>query len=183
MMENIRAPSRAKATVHAIGLKSRPSTACNVKDRQIGRNDDADGIEDRALYLMCCLPDLFRGRLGPIPLMTEVADDIFHHHHGAVHDHAEVQRAEREQIGWNMLQVETNRSEQQREGDGKRNDESAAHVSQEEKENNNHQDDPFGQVVQHGMGGEVQQVAAIDEGNDLHPLRQDLIVQLLDLFV
>src|ERR1035441_2700102 len=33
-MEKINAPHRAKATVHAIGLKSRPSTACSVK---IGR--------------------------------------------------------------------------------------------------------------------------------------------------
>ncbi len=33
-MENISAPSSAKATVQAIGLKSRPSTCCKVK---IGR--------------------------------------------------------------------------------------------------------------------------------------------------
>jgi len=30
-MEKIRAPSRANATVQAIGLNKRPSTACNVK--------------------------------------------------------------------------------------------------------------------------------------------------------
>jgi len=33
-MEKISAPSKANATVHAIGLKRRPSTACSVK---IGR--------------------------------------------------------------------------------------------------------------------------------------------------
>ena len=33
-MEKIKAPNKAKATVHAMGLKSRPSTACKVK---IGR--------------------------------------------------------------------------------------------------------------------------------------------------
>ncbi len=42
---------------------------------------------------------------------------------------------------------------------------------------------PFGQVMQDRMGGEVDQVAAIDEGNDFYPLRQDLIVQLHDLLV
>src|SRR5579864_3285395 len=33
------------------------------------------------------------------------------------------------------------------------------------------------------MAGEVDQVAAVDEGNDLHPGGQDVVVHLLDLFV
>ena len=43
--------------------------------------------------------------------------------------------------------------------------------------------DPFGQVVQYGVGGEVEQVAAVDEGNDLYALGQNLIVQLLYLLM
>ncbi len=41
------------------------------------------------------------------------------------------------------------------------------------------QDDAFGEVVQHGVRGEVHQVAAIDERDDLHARGQDVIVQLL----
>ena len=33
------------------------------------------------------------------------------------------------------------------------------------------------------MGGELQQVASVDEGNKLHPFGQNLIVQLLDFLV
>ena len=53
-----------------------------------------------------------------------------------------------------MFQVKTDRSEQQRERNGKRNNHCAAHVSQEKKENDNDQDDAFGQVMQDRMGGE-----------------------------
>ena len=45
------------------------------------------------------------------------------------------------------------------------------------------EDDAFGQVVQHGVGGVVQQVAAIEERNDLHARRQDVVVQFFDLRV
>ena len=46
-----------------------------------------------------------------------------------------------------------------------------------------HQDDAFGEVVQHRVGGVVHQIAAVDERNDLHAGRQNVVVQLLDLRV
>src|SRR6202044_3957128 len=64
-------------------------------------------------------------------------------------------------------------------GDGECNNDCAANVAQEEEENNHHQDDSLGQIVQHGVGGEVEQLASVDEGNDLHSLGQNLIVQFL----
>ena len=51
------------------------------------------------------------------------------------------------------------------------------------KQNDRYQDHSFGEVVQHGVSGEVNQIAAIDERNDLHARRQDVIVQLLHFFV
>ena len=33
--------------------------------------------------------------------------------------------------------------------------------------------------MQHGVGCEVQQVASVDEGNKLHALRQNLVIQFL----
>ena len=133
-MEKSRAPSSAKATVHAIGLKRRPSTACKREDRQIGRDDDEDGVEDRPLHLMGRLLDFFVHRLRAVPRPVEMANDVLHHNHRAIHDHAEVQRAKREQVGGNTFEVETNGGKQQREWNGKGNDKGAADVAEKKKE-------------------------------------------------
>jgi hypothetical protein len=53
----------------------------------------------------------------------------------------------------------------QSEGNGDGDDECAAHIAQKEKENDRDEDDSFGQIVQHGMRGEMDQIAAIEEGN------------------
>ena len=42
---------------------------------------------------------------------------------------------------------------------------------------------PSRQIVQHRMRGEAHQIAAIDERNDLHAGRQDVIVQFLNFLV
>ena len=52
-------------------------------------------------------------------------------------------------------------------------------IAQEQEQNDDDQDDAFGQVVQHGVGGEMHQVAAIEERNDLHAGGQNVVVQLL----
>ena len=78
-------------------------------------------------------------------------------------------RPEREQVGGNMPHVQTNRGEQQRERNGQGDDQRAADVAQQQEQHKRHQDEAFGEVVQNGMGGEVNQVAAVDERNDLHP--------------
>ena len=45
------------------------------------------------------------------------------------------------------------------------------------------QNDALGQVVQHRVRGVVHQFAAVQERNDLHARRQNVVVQLLDLGV
>jgi hypothetical protein len=102
------------------------------------------------------------------PAAAQVADDVLDHHHGAVHDHSEIQRAKRQQVRGNALQLQTGRGEQQRKRNGQRDDDRAAHISQEQKQNDHDQNDAFREVVQHGMRGEVHQIAAVDEGNDFH---------------
>ena len=102
-----------------------------------------------------------------------MADDVLYHHDRAVHDHAEVERSQRQQVGRNMTEVETDRSEQQRKRNGERNDQCSANIAEEEKEDDHHQDDALGQVVQHRVRGVVQQVAAVEERNDLHSRREE----------
>ena len=156
------------------GLEQPAFHALQGEDRQIGGDDDGDGVEDRPL-------DLVRGLANPlmrsvVPLSSrgaQMADDVLDHHHRAVHHHAEIQRAQRKQIGGNLLQVEANRGEQERKRNRQRDDERAAHVAEKQEENDDHQDDALGQVVQDRVGGEVHQVAAVDEGNDLHALGQN----------
>ena len=45
------------------------------------------------------------------------------------------------------------------------------------------QNDALGEVVQYGVGGEVNEITAVDEGNDLYAGRQNTVVQLLHFFV
>ena len=99
-----------------------------------------------------------------------MADNVLHHDHRTVHYHAEVERAQRQQVGGNVPQIKTDGGKEQRERNGERNDESAANIPQEKKENDHHEDDALGQIVQNRVGGVVQQVAAIQERNDLDSL-------------
>ena len=109
-----------------------------------------------------------------------MADDILDHHHGAIHHHAEVQRAQREQIGRDMPQVQADRGKQQRKRNGQGNDDRAADVAQKNEEDDDDQDHAFREVVQHRVGGVMHQVVAIEIRDDLHSGRQDVIVELVD---
>src|ERR1700734_2098564 len=102
MMGKMSAPSRANATVQAMGRKRRPSTACRVKMGRYAVMNDADGVEDGALHLVGGLADLLGRRDGALALVAEMTDDIFDHHDGTVDHHAKVESAEREQVGGNV---------------------------------------------------------------------------------
>ena len=67
-----------------------------------------------------------------------------------------------------MPQVETNGSEQQRERNGRGDDEGAANIAEEQEQNERDQDHSFGKIVQHGVRGEVDERAAIEEGNNFY---------------
>ncbi len=82
-----------------------------------------------------------------------------------------------------MDQAEADAREQQRERDGQRHDQRAAGVPQKHEENDRHQQNALGQVVEHRVGGEVHQVAAVEKWNNLHARRQDVFIQFLDLVV
>ena len=62
--------------------------------------------------------------------------------------------------------MEANSSEN---GNGRGYDQRAAHVAQKEEQDDDHQNQPFGQIVQHGMGRVVDQVAAVQVGYDFTP--------------
>src|SRR5271169_433219 len=112
-----------------------------------------------------------------------MAHNVFDQHDGAFHDHTEVERAKRQQIGGNVHQVQTNGRKQQSKRNGRGDDESATNITQKQKQNDRYQDHSFGQIVQHGVGCVVNQKTAIEEGDDLDSLRQDVIVKFFYFFM
>src|ERR1700722_6746654 len=82
-----------------------------------------------------------------------------------------------------MPQVQTDGREQQRERNRNGNDQRTAYVTEKEKQNQCDQKNANGQVFKNRMRRQVQQVAAVEEGNYLHTRRQHLLVELLHLGV
>ena len=97
--------------------------------------------------------------------------DVFYHHHRAIHHHAEIERAERQQVRGNVLQVEQNRGKQQGKGNGDGHDKRAAHIAQEQKKNQRDQQHSVGQIAQHGVRRVMHQIAAIQMRDKLHSRR------------
>ncbi len=106
----------------------------------------------------------------------EVADDVFDHDDRAVDDHAEVECAEREQVGGDVRLVEADGGEDQRERNGEGDDDGAAGIAEEQEQDDDDEDDAFGEVVQDGVGGVVQQLGAVEEGDDLYAGRKDAVL-------
>ncbi len=115
--------------------------------------------------------------------MRQQTHDIFDHDDGALDDHAEIERAQREQVGRDVPQIEAQAGKQKRERNGERDDQRAAKVAEEDEQNDRDQDDSLGQVVEHGMRGQLHQFAAIEVRNDLHARRQEMLVEEVDLLV
>jgi hypothetical protein len=65
--------------------------ALERKNRQVGRNDDGDGVEDRSLHFVRCVADAVLHGFRDCFLMAQMTDDVFDHHHGAIHDHPEIE--------------------------------------------------------------------------------------------
>ena len=82
-----------------------------------------------------------------------------------------------------MAKVKADRCKQQCERYGERNNDRPTHIAQKQKQNNYDEDDSLGEVMQHGMGGVVEQVAAIEERYDFDAVGKDAIVEFVDLLV
>ena len=63
------------------------------EDRQVGHDDDGDGVEHRALNLVGGPANGFRGAfhdrgVGAVIALAHVPKDVLHHNHGPVYHHA-----------------------------------------------------------------------------------------------
>src|SRR6202167_5082057 len=82
-----------------------------------------------------------------------------------------------------MAQVEKYGCEKQRKWNGERDDEGSANITEKEKQDDRYQDHSLAQIVQHRVQRVMKQIAAVEHGNDLHTLGQDVIVELVHLVV
>src|SRR6267378_2671858 len=111
----------------------------------------------------------FRKRGG----LRQPAEDRFHQDYGSVHDQPEIDRADREQIGGFPAQYQNDNGEKQRERDSGADDQRAAQITQENPLKQHDQKNAEHHVVQHGRGGDVDQVLAVVDALDPYPRRQD----------
>ena len=114
---------------------------------------------------------------------AHVPDDVLDHHDRAIHHHAEIERAQGKKIGRNVAQVEPDGGKEQRKWNRERDDERGAHIQQKQEQNDADQNHALGQVVHHRVQSEMQQVAAIEHGNDFHAGRQKAVVKFVDFLV
>ena len=151
------------------GAEQAALDALQGEDGQIGNDDDDAGEEDRLLYFVGGSGDYLEKSLLPLGEL-DVAHDVFHHDHGAIHDHAEIECAERKQIRRNVAEIEKNGGEKQCEGNRDRDDQRAANVAQEDKKNQRNQDHAVGEISQNRVGGVMHQFAAVEMGHEFYAL-------------
>ena len=112
----------------------------------------------------------------PAPLrgmvVGQMTEDVLHHDHGGIDDDAEVDRADRQQVGGFAAQHRDHHGEEQRHRNGGRYDDRAAQIAEEYPLDGEDQRNPEQHVVQHGFNRNRHQIAAVVERLDVHPGRQ-----------
>ena len=104
-----------------------------------------------------------------------MANDVLDHDDGAVDDHAEVECAEGEQVRGDVARSRQMAANMQREGNGERNDDGAAHIAEEQEKDDDDQDHALGEVMYDSLDREMDEVGAIEKGNYLDAGGQDAV--------
>ena len=79
-----------------------------------------------------------------------------------------------------MSQIQTNRSKEERKGDGQGDDNRASNVPQEKEKDHDDQKHTLCEIVQHRVSRLMHQIVAIEIGDDLHPRGQNMVVEPFD---
>src|SRR3984885_8232833 len=125
---------------------------------------------------------MLKQRLPAFSRGLKIPVDIFHHDHGGIDNDAEIDRAERQQVGVFALQHQNDDGEKQRERNVGADDDGAAQIAEKHPLNDENQQAAEDQVVQHRVRGDPDQEASIVVGNDLDARRQAAVaVELYDL--
>ena len=160
--------------------------AAQREQRDKGRDDDRGGEEDRARdvgrrrqdRMMLHVHDgVGRNRLElgfrePLGL-RQPAEDRLHHDHRGIDDQAEIDRADRQQVGRFAAYHQDADGEEQRKRNGRADDQRAAQIAEEYPLQQHDQADADDHVLQHGPGRGLDQVLAVIDALDMNPGRQD----------
>ncbi len=158
--------------------------ALQRKDRDVRGDDDDHREHGRAAHFGGGLQDGVHARAAVLDLgflqLAQPLEDVLHHDHRAIHDDAEVHRAQRQQVGGNAHPGQADERGQQRQRNHDRHDGRGAHIGQEQVQHRHHQQRALDQVAEYRMQGLVDQRGAVVVGHDLHALGQDRAVQQVD---
>src|SRR3974390_1745755 len=111
---------------------------------------------------------MLKQRLPRLGTRLEVSIDILHHDHRGIDDDAEVNGAERQQVGILPAQYQDDDREEQRKGNVDADDDGAAQIAQKQPLNKEDQQAAEDQVVQHRVRGHADQRAAIVKRDDFY---------------
>ncbi len=112
--------------------------------------------------------------LSGVPLRArDLAENVFHHHYRAIHENAEIHRADGEQVGRSILQIEADEREQQRQRNGGGDNQSRAEIVEKKYEHHDDQQHAAQEVLLHHLRRQRDQIAAVVERDDFDILGQD----------
>ena len=148
------------------------------EQRRVRHDDDARGEDHRALHFVGGLDD---GVFQLFGTFFQVTHDVFHHDHRRIHNHAKVDRAQRDQVGRHMEVLHVDERHAQCQRNHRRHNGRRTQVAQEHEQDSQYQRNAHHQRVFHRAHGDVEQHLAVVERLDLDVLRQDAVVQLGNL--
>ena len=121
-------------------------------------------------------------RLPVLRRRLEIPIDVLDHDHRGIDDDAEIDGADRKQIGVLAAQHQDDDAEEQRERDVGADDDGAAQIAEKDPLNEENQHAAENQIMQHRAGGDVDQLSAIVERHQPDAGRQAAVaVDLGDL--
>ena len=106
------------------------------------------------------------------PGQAEMAVDILHHDHGGIHQQAEIQSTQAEQIGALAAHQHEQDGEEEGEGNGRRNHHRATEIAQEQPLDDQDEQHTLDDVLHHRLGGDLHQILAVIDRHDAHARRQ-----------
>ena len=113
--------------------------------------------------------------------LRQTPEDILDHDHRGIDDQAKIDRADRQQVGRLAGNDQQNDREEQGKRNCRRDNQGTAQIAEKQPLHQKDQHNPEHHVVQYGVGGDVDQVAAVVNALDTDTRRQYVgAVDLLD---
>ncbi|MNJ21356.1 hypothetical protein D3C77_157060 [compost metagenome] len=137
------------------------------KDRQVHHHDDQLPEDQRTTCLAGGVEHFMKalgaGQQATMMLLRvgQAANGVLDDHYRSIDDDAEVQGAEAHQVGADLVAEHTGEGEQHRQRNDHGSDQRRADVAEEQKQNDDHQDRAFDEVLLHRGDGLVDQVGAV----------------------